>query len=242
MIRTAYIFLWVVIATTVLGIIAITISLFARTGNAVHIIARIWAKSILMVSRIKVKIYGLSNINLSGSYIYMSNHQSSYDIPVLLAHLPVQFRWLAKAELFKIPIFGRSMRGAGYIGIDRFNQISAFKTIDDAARKIKAGGISIMIFPEGTRSLDGNLRPFKKGGFVMAVEAQVPVVPVILQGTRAILPKGSLRVTPGVVHMKIEDPIDTSRYNRDTKDELMERVRDVIRKGSKQATLEGVSK
>ena len=242
MIRTAYIFLWVVLATAVLGIIAICISFFTRIGNPIHVIARIWAKSILVVSRIKVDVTGLENIDPFKSYIYMPNHQSNFDIPVLLAYLPVQFRWLAKSELFKIPIFGRAMRGAGYIGIDRFNQKSAFETIDNAARKIKDSGISIMIFPEGTRSIDGNLRPFKKGGFIMAVDAQVPVVPVILHGTRAILPKGSLRVNPGVVRMKIEKPVDTSRYTRDTKDALMERIRDVILKGSKQATIEGVSK
>ena len=227
-------------ATAVLGIIAICISFFSRTGNAVHVIARIWAKSILVVSRIKVNINGLDNIDPSNSYIYMSNHQSNYDIPVLLAHLPVQFRWLAKAELFKIPIFGRAMRGAGYISIDRFNQKSAFKSIDEAAGKLKSGGVSIMIFPEGTRSLDGNIRPFKKGGFVLAVDAQVPVVPVILHGTRPIMPKGSLRVDPGVVRMDIKEPIDTSRYTRETKDTLIERVRGVIHEGSKQASVQGV--
>jgi 1-acyl-sn-glycerol-3-phosphate acyltransferase len=163
------------------------------------------------------------------------------DIPVLLAYLPVQFRWLAKAELFKIPIFGRAMRSAGYISIDRFNQESAFKSIDEAARKIKSGGASIMIFPEGTRSLDENLRPFKKGGFVLAVDSQVPIVPVILKGTRYILPKGSLRVNPGAVRMEIKAAINTAKYTRETKDSLIERVRHVIEERSKPAAGEEIS-
>ena len=117
-----------VLTTIFLGTIAIIISFFTRTGNPVHIIARIWAQGILYVSRIRVNVNGLDKIDLTQSYVYMSNHPSNFDIPVLLAHLPVQFRWLAKAELFKIPLFGRAMRGAGYVKIDRFNRESAFHT------------------------------------------------------------------------------------------------------------------
>ena len=157
MIRTSYIIIWVVLSTVVLGAIAIIISFFSRTGNLVHIIARIWGKGILIVSGINVAVRGLDNIDPGRSYIYMSNHQSNFDIPVLLACLPVQFRWLAKAELFKIPIFGRAMRGAGYVKIDRFNRDSAFESINEAAGKMQ-NGVSIMIFPEGTRSPSGRLR------------------------------------------------------------------------------------
>ncbi len=183
MLRTALIILYVIPATAVFSIIAIIVSFFSRTGNSVHIIARIWSKSILFVSGIKGEVQGLANIDPSRSYIYMSNHRSNFDIPVLLGCLPIQFRWLAKAELFKIPIFGRAMLGAGYVRIDRSNRESAFKSIDEVAAKMK-NGVSVMIFPEGTRSEDGNLRPFKKGGFIMAVDSGVPIVPVILQGTR----------------------------------------------------------
>ena len=157
----------------------------------------------------------------------MCNHQSNFDIPVLLSYLPVQFRWLAKAELFKIPIFGRGMRAAGYISIDRFNRASAFESLGEAAEKIK-GGVSVMIFPEGTRSIDGKIRPFKKGGFVLAVDAGVPIIPIVLRGTRSIMPKGQLRINPGHVYMDIQKPIDTSDYTRDSKDDLIERVRTVI--------------
>jgi 1-acyl-sn-glycerol-3-phosphate acyltransferase len=227
MIRTTYIILWVVLTTIFWGIIAIIISFFTRTGNPVHNIARIWAKGILFASRLRVNVKGLSNIDPSQSYVYMSNHQSNFDIPVLLAQLPVQFRWLAKAELFKIPLFGRAMRGAGYVKIDRFNRESAFKSIDEAAEKMK-NGVSVMIFPEGTRSRDGRIQPFKKGGFVMAVDVGVPIVPIILQGTWKIMEKGSLRINSGDVVLNIEKPIVTTHYTRENKDDLIETVHNVI--------------
>ena len=227
MIRTTYIILWVVLTTIFWGTIAIIISFFTRTGNPVHIIARIWARGILYVSRIRVKINGLNKIDPSHSYVYMSNHQSNFDIPVLLAHLPVQFRWLAKAELFKIPLFGRAMQGAGYVKIDRFNQESAFQSIKEAAAKMK-DGVSVMIFPEGTRSRDGRIRPFKKGGFIMAVDAGVPIVPIVLQGTWSIMEKSSLQINTGDVVLNIEKPIATTSYSRQNKDELIEAVHRVI--------------
>jgi len=230
MIRTTYIFLWVVLSTFFLGLTAIFTSFFTRTGNPVHIIARIWARGILFASRIKVTVHGLANIDPTQSYVYMANHQSNFDIPVLLACLPVQFRWLAKAELFKIPIFGRAMRGAGYVKIDRFNQKSAFESINEAAAKMK-NGVSVMIFPEGTRSRDGKLKSFKKGGFVMAVDAGAPIVPIVLKGTRAIMEKSSLKINTGEVSLNIEAPIATADFTRENKDDLIESVRAVIREG-----------
>ena len=227
MIHTFVVIVWVVLATLVFGIAAIATSLISRTGDPVHRIAALWAKSILFVSRIDVTIRGISNIDPSQSFIYMSNHQSNFDIPVLLACLPVQFRWLAKAELFRIPIFGRGMRGAGYISIDRFNQESAFASIGVAAKKIEEGA-SVMIFPEGTRSIDGNIRPFKKGGFVLAVDSGVPIVPVILHGTWKIMPKNQFFIEPGHVVVEIKRPIESSDYTRETKDLLMGKIRNVI--------------
>ena len=227
MIRAIYISGWVAVSTFCLGCIAILLSFFGLTGNPIHKIAEVWARSILAVGGIHVTVKGFSNVDPAKSYIYMSNHQSNVDIWVLLAHLPVQFRWLAKAELFRIPILSRSMRAAGYISIYRSNKQSAFNSIDQAAEKIKQG-VSVMIFPEGTRSLDGNIRSFKKGGFVLAVKSGVPIVPVIIHGTFPIMPKGSLRVRPGAVVLEIQKPIDTGGYTMESKDALIERVRHVI--------------
>jgi 1-acyl-sn-glycerol-3-phosphate acyltransferase len=228
MIRTLFIYICVVLVTFVFGLAAIFVSFFSRSGNTAHKVAYGWAKSIIGFSGVKVNVTGVENIHPENSYIYMCNHQSNFDIPVLLAYLPVQFRWLAKAELFKIPVFGQGMRGAGYISIDRSDQESAFRSISEAAQKIK-NGVSVMIFPEGTRSKDGKIKSFKKGGFVLAVDSGIPIVPVIIKGTYAIMSKGNLRINPGPVDLEIQKPIETCGYTRESKEALMDRVKTVMR-------------
>lgn len=223
-IHTLFIIVWVVLATIFFGLTVILIALFSKRGNVAHRVARQWARSILFVSRVPVDVSGLEHIPQGRSCILMANHQSNFDIPVLLGRLPMQFRWLAKQELFRIPIFGRGMRGCGYISIDRSNRKLAFASLREAARKIREG-VSVMIFPEGTRSEDGKIRPFKKGGFVLAVDAGVPIVPVVIYGTRSIMPKGRLMIQSQGVRMQMLAPIDASEYTRKTKDELMEKVR-----------------
>jgi 1-acyl-sn-glycerol-3-phosphate acyltransferase len=225
--HTIAICVWIVLATFVLGLLAICCSFFARTGNSVHLVARFWGKTILWVSGIRVTAIGLDRISGLTSCIFMSNHQSNFDIPVLLSHLPKQFRWLAKAELFKIPIFGRSMSGAGYISIDRSDRKSAFKSLARAAETIR-NGTSVMIFPEGTRSKDGRLQPYKKGGFVMAVDAQVPIVPIVIEGTHEIMPKGRLLIRPRPVTVTFCEKIDTRGFSRETKEKVMDQVRQAM--------------
>ncbi len=223
MIRTVVVIIWTVLATVVLSIATIVASLFSKTGNTPHRVAGIWGKSILWASRVKVTVRGLSSIDAMQSYIFMVNHQSIYDIPVLLGYLPHQFRWLAKAELFRIPLFGHAMRRVGYISIDRSDRKAAIKSLQTAAEKIK-DGVSVLIFPEGTRSQDGRIQPLKKGGFVLAVDSAVPIVPIIIRGTRAITPKNKLQMKPGQVSLNIKKPIESSKYSRKTKDALLEKV------------------
>ncbi len=218
---------WTVAVTFVLAAIAVLVSVFSRSGNLVHRIARLWGRSILIVSGVRVDVRGREHLDPGTPCIFMANHQSNYDIPVLLGHLPVQFRWLAKAELFRIPLFGRAMRGAGYIPIDRKNREAAFRSLREAAEKIREGA-SIVIFPEGTRSPDGELKPFKKGGFALALQAGVPVVPVGLRGTREVMPKGSLRIRPGRVTVTIGPPIPVAGGGFSNKEALMEAVRRAI--------------
>jgi len=225
--HTLVIGLWVIVITVVIGSLVILCSFFSRTGNVPHLMARFWANSILWVSRVKITVSGTEKLTPGGSYIYMPNHQSNADIPLLLGRLPVQFRWLAKAELFKIPLFGRAMRGVGYISIDRSNRKSAFESLARAARTIR-DGTSVLIFPEGTRSRDGKLLPFKKGGFVLAVDSGVPIVPVIIRGTGDIIPKGNFMIRPAPVTMQILDPVETSDFTRKTKDALLERIRTIL--------------
>ena len=225
--HSAFILVYIVLATITMATVVIIVAFFSRDGNAPHLVARAWARSILFVSGIRVHINGLENLNVNGSFILMPNHQSNFDIPVLLGCLPVQFRWLAKAELFRIPIFGRGMRGCGYISIDRSNRKSAFKSLSEAATKIR-NGVSVLIFPEGTRSWDGKILPFKKGGFVLSVDAGVPIVPIVIFNTGSIMPKGKLLIRTRSVRMDILAPISTSDYTRKTKDDLMGTVRNTI--------------
>ena len=226
-IRTIIIISWTVLATIVLGSITVLVSFFSRNGDGPHRVARLWARTILFVSGIDVTVRGLSNLGNSRSCVYMANHQSNFDIPVLLGFLPVQFRWLAKAELFKIPIMSRGMRGCGYISIDRSNRESAIESLDRAAETIKRG-TSVLIFPEGTRSADGKIKSFKKGGFVLTIDAGVPIIPVVIHGTWSIMPKKQALIRPRPVTLEILPEIDTTGYERDTKETLMDEVREVM--------------
>ena len=225
--HTPVIYVWIILSTIFFGLLAITVSFFSKNGESVHSVARAWGKCILWVSGIRVQTHGFDPEVAGRSCIFMSNHQSNYDIPVLYGGLPVQFRWLAKAELFKIPIFGSGMSSAGYISIDRSNRKSAFKSLAKAAEMIR-NGTSVMIFPEGTRSSDGGLLSFKKGGFVLAVDAGVPIVPIMITGTHDIMPKGRLLISRRHVRIDVGQPIQSADYTRKTKDDLMLHVRDAM--------------
>lgn len=227
MVHTLFIVIWTFLVTVFFATATILASLFGSGGNAPHIVARIWARSLLFASRIHVTVKGLSNIDPNRSFIYMSNHQSNFDIPVLLAYLPVQFRWIAKNELFKIPIFGYAMKRAGHISIDRSGRKSTLQSIKNAAETIR-NGVSVSIFPEGTRSQDGNLKSFKNGGFVLAVDSGVPIIPIIIHGTWQIMSKNQLRIKSGRVLLEILEPIESSNFSRKTKNDLLEKVRQII--------------
>ncbi|MBF0117716.1 MAG: 1-acyl-sn-glycerol-3-phosphate acyltransferase [Desulfobacterales bacterium] len=227
MIQTLLTSLWTIFATCFVAALITIFSFFTKKANIGHLIAAMWGRSILWITNIKVNVSGLSNIDPNKSYIYMPNHQSFFDIPVLFGHLRVQFRWLAKAELFKIPVFGTAMKGAGYISIDRSNKKSAKESIDKAANAIE-DGVSIIIFPEGTRSKDDSIQTFKKGGFILAIDKGVPIVPVIIKGTREILARDKFIIKSGNVSFKILPPIDTSGYSLANKDELVNKVHDIM--------------
>ena len=214
---------------TAIGVACALISLiFDPSAKAFHsIVARCWARVLLRVSGVRVEVEGLDNFDPNGSYLFMSNHQSHYDVLVVAGFLPAQVRFIAKKELFKIPGFGRALRKGGHIRIDRDNLEEAFASYDRAAEKI-CQGTSIFVCAEGTRSADGTVGPFKKGGFVLAVKAGVPIVPITMSGGRRILPKQKLVFSKGTMRMVVDKPIDTRSYTLENKDELMARVREVI--------------
>jgi 1-acyl-sn-glycerol-3-phosphate acyltransferase len=232
--HSALIYAWIAAGTLIFGLATLAVSVFSRQGHMGHRVGQAWGRSILAVSGVRVAVSGLERLDPARAYVFMANHQSNYDIPVLLGCLPVQFRWLAKAELFKVPLFGRAMRAAGYISIDRADRSAAFQSLGEAAGALRRG-VSIMIFPEGTRSLDGALRPFKKGGFVMAINAGVAVVPVVIRGTFAIMPKRAWLIRPRAVTLEIGEPIASSDYTLETKEALMERVREALSRAAEGA-------
>jgi 1-acyl-sn-glycerol-3-phosphate acyltransferase len=216
-----------VINTMFWGSIALILSLFDASGDLGHLCSRYWSRVNLMISRTEVKIRGLDNVAGDGPKIFMANHQSIYDILVLAGYLPVQFRWLAKKELFRIPFMGWHMSRGGYIKIDRTSTRRAAESIIEAGRKIREG-TSVVIFPEGTRSPDGSLQPFKPGGFSIALAAGVPIIPIGIYGSKDIITKGSLRVNRGMIGIAVGKPIPVSSYKRKEKKRLMEKVREAI--------------
>jgi 1-acyl-sn-glycerol-3-phosphate acyltransferase len=157
----------------------------------------------------------------------MTNHQSYFDIFALLACLPVEFKFILKEELMKIPLFGATMRRAGYIGIDRDDPRKAAKSMNEVAEKIK-NGASVLIFPEGTRSVDGQLQPFKRGGFHLAIKSGCDVVPIAIINSRNIVPKGTLKINKGTFALNIGHPIPVKDYSKKEMDQLLARTREAI--------------
>jgi len=214
-IRVAWLFLWAAIATIILVIPVILAGLLSRTGNLAFSITKIWAYTMLAVSFVRTEIKNKARITTGQSYIIISNHQSHYDILALVTTLGIQFRWFIKKEILKVPLFGYGLYASRNIFIDRSDTARAIESINKGIDRLPTGA-SVMVFAEGTRSSDGRIQEFKKGGF-MAVN-----------GSRRVLPKGSLVVKPGRIQVVVGAPIDTTGYTADTVQELMEKTRQAI--------------
>jgi 1-acyl-sn-glycerol-3-phosphate acyltransferase len=227
MIRSVLLVVVAVAVTAFMSTCAFLFPIISPGENKVHKIANLWARMLLWLTSTRVDVIGRENVLMNRPQIFMANHQSDFDILIVLAYIPGQFRWIAKKELFKIPVFGKAMRNAGYIEIDRQNHEKALKSLDEAAQKIREGK-SVVTFPEGTRSRDGKIRPFKQGMFHLAIRSGVPIVPISIVGASEIMPKRSLNVRPGRVTMVIDRPVDVSGYTLETRGELIERIRDII--------------
>ncbi len=218
----------IVIATISFGILSLIVSFFDPTGDLQTRLARVWAKTLLKVSGVHVSVEGLEQIDPAGSYVFVSNHLSYMDTPVALSYIPVNFRFLAKHGLFQIPLLGTHLSRAGHIPVPREDPRGAVKTMQLAAEILRAKKISLLIFPEGGRSHDGVLRPFKEGGAYIAIRAGVPVVPVVMMGTREILPFGAGVVKAGSVVLRILPPINTTSMTLKDRGELTGRLRTMI--------------
>jgi 1-acyl-sn-glycerol-3-phosphate acyltransferase len=187
------------------GIILLSL-IFNKSGELFHWFCRQWATVVLKLCATTVTMRGIEHIQGSKGFVYVSNHASMFDIPAVIAGIPDQIRIVYKKELEKIPIFGWGLKYGSYVGIDRGRGIEAQKSLDEAVEKIR-NGESVLLFAEGTRTLDGKLQPFKRGAFHIAVRAGVPVVPLTINGSFSILPKHSISIVPGSVELILERPI-----------------------------------
>lgn len=218
-----------VVYTTALGIPAIVMGLFSNTGKAPYFMARPWAWLIMTTNRVKLQVEGLENIVKRRSYVFISNHASNLDPLAIARALPHTLRFVGKKSLLKVPILGLACRLGKIIFIDRGDPSKAVETINKAISDLK-DGISAFFFAEGTRSLDGKLLPFKKGGIIFALKTKLPIVPIAVVGSHNILPKKGLRIRPGVLKVVIGKPIDTTLYTEQDKDTLLTKIRDTIGK------------
>jgi len=225
MIRT--IFYFVTFIPWTLFVIATGVPLSFLSPDYLHNYARLWARVGLHLAGVRLKISGREHLRAGEPVIYMSNHASNFDILALFAGLPGQFRWLAKEELFRIPLFGLAMRRAGYIPLDRTDRKKALHSMTEAAKRIRDGA-SVVIFPEGTRSIDGTLHPFKKGGFLIALKAGVPIQPVAISGSFAIMPKSGCRIHGGLIEVRILPTIATAELTAADSESLLATVQERI--------------
>ena len=224
MIRSILLRAGIILDTAVSGAVYILASPFDINGKICDIVTRIWARIILYLCGIKVNIIGIDNIKKNNSYIIVSNHQSHFDIPALNAYFPLSVRMIAKKELFRIPIFGWAMYLAGHISLDRGKGKKALKSLRKAIDRIRKKNFSIVVYPEGTRSPDGEIHPFKNGAFRLAVEANLPVLPVTIIGTRQILPKHSTKINKGNVTVIVGKPLVTEGMEKRDIPSLKDRV------------------
>jgi 1-acyl-sn-glycerol-3-phosphate acyltransferase len=207
--RALFVIPFALLLTLLVGLATLFMTLVLnRDAASIQWLATWWASSICRAAGVAVAVEWAEKLDPGRPYIFAANHQSQFDIFVLQGFLGVDFRWLAKKELFAVPVWGPAMRRAGYIPIDRSRGRKALKSLAEAAEKIGAG-TSVIIFPEGTRSRDGRLQEFKAGAMVLALKAGVPIVPVAIRGTHEILPKGRLLMKPGTVQVRVGRPIET---------------------------------
>ena len=208
------------------GLVAL-VAQFDKRGVFWWPIARLWGWTIYAGAWSRIVQRGFDVFTWDQPCILMANHESYLDVPALIAVLPSPVRFVARKEVFKTPIMGQAMRATGQISIDRSNRDQAIESLSRAARQI-SNGRTVLVFPEGTRSKDGEIQSFKKGGFMLALEAQVPIIPVGVSGTRGLVPRGEWRFQPGVVGVAMGEPIETKGLTVEDREALMGSVRDAL--------------
>ena len=231
---TVLVLLWAPIAnllwylyTVVMALLSLALWPFDRTGELQHWCARWWCRLVAWTIFARIHVHGVEHVRGGRPYVYMANHASLIDTPALFAYLPHQFRIMAKKSLFNVPFMGWHLRTAGHFPIDHGNPRKTAISLRRVIEGVKAGR-SLAVFPEGRRTEDGQLQAFEPGAFKIALRAGVPIVPVTIRGTFAMLPRTSLAPRPGRVDVIISEPIDTAAYTEKTLKDLIERTRAAI--------------
>lgn len=234
--------LLLLIHTTISSILALLCGLLDRSHKAYFILTKIFSAPVLAISGIKVKISGKENVVPKTPYVFVSNHQSLFDIPVLQRYVPNDFSFVFKKEIARVPIFGWQMVLGPHIIIDRQNPEKAIKSIENAKKMLVHRKISVLLFPEGTRSKTGEMLPFKRGAFHLAAQVGFPIIPVTISGTQSLFQKKPLKINPGAVTLNFGRPIPADNISsRKEELELMRKVRDIIEEKYKELSGDGNS-
>lgn len=215
------------VLTIFTALVTIILSPLLPNSQLSYYPARWWGRAFCSLLFVKVKITGLEKLNPRQSYVIVCNHQSLYDIFVVYGWLPMIFKWMMKEEVRRIPFVGMACEAAGHIFINRSNPVAAKHSLEKAESQLK-NGVSVVIFPEGTRTHDGKMGKFKRGAFRIATDLSLPIAPVTLCGGYERMPRNSFNVTPGIIEMKIHQPIDVNPFLPDNFQKLMQKTWEVI--------------
>ena len=218
---------WIIFFTAFMGSLSLLIAPFDKGGNRQCKLARIWAKILLIGMGLKVTVEGKEKIDPRKSYIFVSNHLSYTDTPVVLGNIPANFRFMAKSGLFKIPLLGHHLRTASHIPVSLENPREAVRSLTEASRLIREHDISVLVFPEGGRT-EGVLDPFKEGAAYVAIKAGLPIIPMALIGTREAMPMHGVAIRGGDVTIRIGDPISTQGLTTRDREALTRRLRGAV--------------
>lgn len=225
MIRSIWVVLNLIVISIPLCLVVIALSFVAPRSRLLEGIPRLWCRWLLRVSGVTVRLEGLEHVALDRPQVIVPNHVSWYDVLAIAGHLPKRYRFVAKQELARVPLWGRAWQAAGHIPVDRANRQIAVESLDRAGRIVREDGSSIVIFAEGTRSPTGELLEFKKGAFMLALHNGFELVPTAVVGSRDVLPKSRWRVRAGRIIVRFGSPVSTTGCSIDDRDRLMTRVR-----------------
>lgn len=219
---------YLVVGTLVCATLALLFGWIGPHGSFISWMARIWSRGLLFFSGVRTRTVFETPLDRKAQFVFMANHRSLFDIPVLLTTLPGQTRFMAKKSLFQIPIFGWALKMGGFVTIDRKDLSTARDSFADAVAQLEEAGVSVLVFPEGTRSLDRELLPFQRGGFLLALKSDLAIVPVGIAGTAEVQPKKSVLIRPGRVRVHYGSPVAPQQFGVSRKNELIRAVRDEI--------------